>query len=131
MSGRTYTRREEVQQDDAAPWYGKHYVDTSVGYSVTDGVIITARLRTTALTNQPIASNAAGAEGCPQTSRSNVMGEKRDYTKQRGDRIERTVVGIDGQTHVMAGTKPGKDGHFTDEGQYRRAIEQAVSDNQR
>ena len=50
VNGRTYTRREEVEKDDATPsWYGtryedKHYIDTGVGYSVTDGVIITAKL---------------------------------------------------------------------------------------
>ncbi len=56
---------------------------------------------------------------------------KKDFTIQRGNQMERTVVGRDGQTHVMDGNSPGRDGHFTDEGQYRRAIEQAVSENQR
>ena len=59
------------------------------------------------------------------------MGERKEFTIQRGDRIERTIVGIDGQTHVMDGTRPGRDGHFTDEGQYRRAIEQAAAENRR
>ena len=51
MQGRTYHRREEMEKDDDAPsWYGtryedKYYVDTGVGYSVTDGVVITAKLR--------------------------------------------------------------------------------------
>ncbi len=51
VHGRTYTERVEVEKDDSTPsWYGtryedKHYVDTGVGYSVTDGVIITAKLR--------------------------------------------------------------------------------------
>ena len=54
---------------------------------------------------------------------------KKDFTVQRGDRLERTVVGIDGQMHVMPGDKPGKDGHFTKEGSYRRAVEQAVAEN--
>ena len=31
----------------------------------------------------------------------------------------------------MEADRQGKDGHFTDEGQYRRAIEQAVADNSR
>lgn len=59
------------------------------------------------------------------------MAKKRDFTIQRSSRIERTVVGIDGQTHVMEADKQDKDGHYTDEGQYRRAIEQAVSENKR
>ena len=133
VSGRTYTRREEVQQDDASPWYGKryedkHYVDTSVGYSVTDGVIITARLRKTA--HSPIASNAAGATGLDNVPGRNDM-PKKDFTIQRGNRMERTVVGKDGHIHHPPAEKQGKDGHFTDEGQYRRAIEQAVAQNQR
>ena len=60
------------------------------------------------------------------------MARKRDFTIQRsGGRMERTVVGVDGQTHVMATDKKGRDGHFTDEGEYRRAIEQAVAENKR
>lgn len=59
------------------------------------------------------------------------MSKKRDYTIRRGNRMERTVVGVDGQTHVMDADKEGKDGHFIDEGQYRRAIEQAVAENTR
>ena len=59
------------------------------------------------------------------------MGQKKDFTIQRGNDIERTVVGVDGQTHVMAGHKHGKDGHFTSEGPYRRAIEEAVQANSR
>ena len=57
------------------------------------------------------------------------MAKKRDFTIQRGKQIERTVVGVDGQTHVMPGHKQGKDGHFTDEGRYRRVIERAVAEN--
>lgn len=57
------------------------------------------------------------------------MVQKRDYTIQRGQVIERTVVGVDGQTHVMPGNRPGRDGHFTSEGPYRRAIEAAVRAN--
>ena len=136
VSGRTYTRREEVQQDDANPWYGKryeekHYVDTSVGYSVTDGVIITARLRKIAHTHNPIASNAAGAVGQHDVPIGGSTMPKKDFTIQRGNRMERTVVGKDGHIHHPPAKEQGKDGHFTDEGQYRRAIEQAVSDNQR
>ena len=48
ISGRT----AEVAVEAGGPAYnrtyvrdGKHYLDTSVGYSVTDGVIITGRLR--------------------------------------------------------------------------------------
>ena len=54
---------------------------------------------------------------------------KREFTINRGGRLERTIVGVDGQTHVLPATKQGRDGHFTDEGQYRRAIEQAVAQN--
>ncbi len=45
--------------------------------------------------------------------------------------MERTVVGIDGQKHVLDENivKQGKDGHFKDEGKYRRAIERAVDEN--
>lgn len=58
------------------------------------------------------------------------MGTKREFTILRLDgRLERTIVGVDGQTHVLPATKQGKDGHFTDEGQYRRAIEHAVAQN--
>ena len=56
---------------------------------------------------------------------------KRDFTIQRGGRMERTVVGKDGQRHVMDGNKQGRDGHFADEGEYRRAIDNAVAENQR
>ena len=58
VSGRTYTKRVPVQtespssQDGSLQTYNplpryedKHYVDTGVGYSVTDGVVITAKLR--------------------------------------------------------------------------------------
>ena len=59
------------------------------------------------------------------------MGERKYFTIQRDNHIEQTVVGIDGQTHVMAVTRHGRHGHFTDEGQYRRAIEQAAAENRR
>ena len=59
------------------------------------------------------------------------MGTKYEFTINRGGRLERTIVGVDGQTHVLEATKQGADGHFTDEGQYRRAIEQAVAKNKR
>ena len=60
------------------------------------------------------------------------MGTKRRFTIIRPDgRLERTIVGVDGQTHVLEATEHGKDGHFTDEGQYRRAIEHAVAENKR
>ena len=45
--------------------------------------------------------------------------------------FELTVVGKDGQKHTMARIDRGKDGHFTDEGQYWRAIDQAVRENSR
>lgn len=57
------------------------------------------------------------------------MPQKKNFTMQRGDRMERTVVSIDGQTHVMDGQRRGRDDHFTDEGAYRRAIERAVREN--
>ena len=58
---------------------------------------------------------------------------KREFTIQRRgqDQIERTVVGRDGQTHVMQADRRGRHGHFTEEGRYRRAIEQAVALNRR
>ena len=59
------------------------------------------------------------------------MGTKYEFTINRGGRLERTIVGVDGQTHVLEAIKQGADGHFTDEGQYRRAIEQAVAKNKR
>ena len=59
------------------------------------------------------------------------MPQRKDFTVQRGDRMERTVVGVDGQPHVMDGQRRGRDGHFTDEGGYRRAIERAVRENGR
>ncbi len=60
-----------------------------------------------------------------------MAGKKKEFTIQRGNRLERTVVGIDGQTHVVEAAKQGKHGHFTDEGQYRRAIEATVKENSR
>ena len=58
---------------------------------------------------------------------------KRDFTIQRRgqNQYERTVVGRDGQPHVMQADRRGRDGHFTEEGRYRRAIEQAVALNSR
>ena len=44
---------------------------------------------------------------------------------------ELTVVGKDGRVHKLDRDKKGKDGHFTDEGQYRRAIEKAQKENSR
>ncbi len=57
---------------------------------------------------------------------------KKDFTIQRKGQttFERTVIGKTGQTYTYQNvTKKGKDGHFTDEGKYRRAIEQAVREN--
>ena len=48
ISGRAAEAAVEAAQPVYSRTYaedGKHYVDTGVGYSVTDGVIITARLR--------------------------------------------------------------------------------------
>ena len=58
-----------------------------------------------------------------------MAGKKQEFTIQRGNRMERTVVGIDGQKHVVDAKKQGEDGHFTDEGKYRRAIDAAVVEN--
>ena len=48
--GGTYTRRREEQENDywgnpRTKYVDTRYVDTGVGYSVTDGVVITAKLR--------------------------------------------------------------------------------------
>ena len=59
------------------------------------------------------------------------MGTKQEFTIQRGRRLERTIVGKTGRKHVEDVDKHGEDGHFTDEGQYRRAIENAVAENTR
>lgn len=64
-------------------------------------------------------------------ARRHPMGKKREFTINRRGQLERTIVGVDGQTHVLPATQQGKDGHFADEGQYRRAIEQAVAENTR
>jgi len=66
-------------------------------------------------------------------ARRHLMGKKRDFTILRPDgRLELTVVGKTGLEHRHPdATKQGRDGHFTDEGQYRRAIEQAVAENKR
>ena len=56
----------------------------------------------------------------------------RRFTISRGGRVERTVVGITGRTHVdeVSNDVRGSDGHFTDdEGGYRRAIERAIREN--
>ena len=59
------------------------------------------------------------------------MGQKREFTIDRGGRLERTIVGKDGRTHMLEATEKGKSRHFTDEGQYRRAIEKAVDENKK
>ena len=58
---------------------------------------------------------------------------KQVFTIQRRGQngYEQTVVGRDGQVHTMQSYRRGRHGHFTDEGQYRRAIEQAVAENRR
>ena len=55
----------------------------------------------------------------------------RRFTIDRGGRVERTVVGRTGQAHVdeVANDARGEDGHFTDEGEYRRAIDRAIREN--
>ena len=57
--------------------------------------------------------------------------QRKRYSIDRRDHIERTVVGVDGRKHVYEGDKKGSSGHFTDEGEYRRAIEKAVKQNSR
>ena len=60
------------------------------------------------------------------------MGTTRRFTIQRHNGLELTVVGTTGLTHVYRNVaRQGRDGHFTDEGQYQRAIEQAVAENTR
>ena len=69
-----------------------------------------------------------------QIARRHRMGKKREFTVQRPDgRSERTIVGKTGQEYRYPNptNKHGKDGHFTDEGQFRRAIERAVAENTR
>ena len=58
-----------------------------------------------------------------------MAGKKQEFTIQRGNEMERTVVGIDGKKHIVEAKKQGKDGHFKNEGQYRRAIDAAVAEN--
>ncbi len=59
------------------------------------------------------------------------MGEKKSFSIDRNGKVERTTVGATGQKHVDTEGKQGRNGHFKDEGQYRRAIEKAVKDNSR
>ena len=42
---------------------------------------------------------------------------------------ELTTAGRNGLVHTHRSEKKGKDGHFTKEGEYRRAIEEAVRKN--
>ena len=52
--------------------------------------------------------------------------------KRPDGKFERTVVGIDGAIQpVTTVAAKGKDGHFTNEGKYRRAIENASEANRR
>lgn len=63
------------------------------------------------------------------------MGTRKEFTINRSGDWERTVVGVDGQTHIVPvktanGTHvQGEDGHFRHEGPYREAIEAAVERN--
>ena len=60
------------------------------------------------------------------------MKKKRTFTIDRKCSLyERTIIGIDGQPHLGETDKKGKDGHFTNEGPYRQAIERAVTEYQR
>lgn len=58
---------------------------------------------------------------------------KREFTIDPGGRLERTIVGVTGQVHVLEANGPGKDGHFQyrQEGEYRRAMGKAVEENSR
>ena len=61
-----------------------------------------------------------------------IMGTKKEFTIERNDGSwEPTVVGTDGQTHIVDADEEGKNGHFTNEGEYRRAIENAMKENSR
>ena len=56
--------------------------------------------------------------------------DRRDGSRE-GGRFELTTVGRDGQTNTHRTDSEGRDGHFTDEGQYRHAIERAIERNSR
>ena len=64
-----------------------------------------------------------------------MPGTKREFTINRNGEWERTVVGVDGQTHIVpvntsdGAYVQGKNGHFKDERAYRQAIEAAVTAN--
>ena len=68
-----------------------------------------------------------------------MANERREFTIDRGDGrgFERTVVGTTGTKHGPYEARKnargeeikGRDGHFTDNGEYRRAIERAVKEN--
>ncbi len=61
-----------------------------------------------------------------------AVGVKKRFTIERKGRpsYEMTVVGKTGQIYAYQGVNAkGEDGHFTDEGKYRRAIAKAVSSN--
>ena len=66
-----------------------------------------------------------------EVQRSRTVLQREDFAIQRGGRMECTVVGADGLTHVLSRQRPGRDGRFTDEGAYRCGIEQAVGENGR
>lgn len=65
--------------------------------------------------------------------------KKREFTIDRGDGrgFERTVVGKDGKKNgpyparknARGEDMEGRDGHFTDNGEYYRAIDEAVKAN--
>lgn len=59
--------------------------------------------------------------------------KKMEFTIDRGDGrdFERTIVGVTGQAHkdAVPRNKRGRDGHFTNEGDYRRAVERAEKTN--
>ena len=54
--------------------------------------------------------------------------DRRDGSRS-GGRYELTTVGRNGQTNTHRTDNEGRDGHFTDERQYRRAIDRAVEKN--
>ena len=89
------------------------------------------KIQVSQLPNNPesVSVKLCGASGASSAQN----GRTRYLTIQRKGRdlFELTVVGKDGQEHKMEKDKKGKDGHFTDEGKYRRAIVRAVRENVR
>ncbi len=60
-----------------------------------------------------------------------MIRRKWDFTIERGNGLERTVVGRDGQVHHPPAVREGRDGHFSswEEWCYVQSITTAVRDN--